>query len=99
VTSPNPSPNSNPGAPITTPVEVNRIHASDDVDTAITAHHHTLGILHNQASPGDHKHDGKSSKRIGKGLDLGFPVTAGATYTQAQLQSVINALRALGFGS
>ena len=99
MTSLNPTPNANPVAPITSPTEVNKIHASDDVDTAITAHHHTLGILHNQASPGDHKHNGKSSKRIGAGLDAGFPITANAAYTQAQIQSIINALRNLGFGS
>lgn len=79
--------------------EVNKFHTNSDNDSAVTAQHHTLGILHNQASPGDHKHDGKSSKRIGKGLDLAFPTTAGAAYTQAQIQSIINALRALGFGS
>jgi hypothetical protein len=78
--------------------EVSRAHTNSDVDSSVTAQHHTLGILHTQSSPGDHKHEGKSSKLIGKGQDLAFPVTAGATYTQAQLQSVINALRKLGFG-
>jgi len=82
-----------------TATEVNTFHNNSDVDTAITGQHHTLGILHNQASAGDHKHDGKSSKRIGKGLDLSFPITANAAYTQAQIQSIINALRNLGFGS
>lgn len=79
--------------------EVNKFHSNSDVDTAVTGQHHTLGILHNQSSPGDHKHDGKSSKRIGKSLDLSFPITASATYSQAQIQSIINALRNLGFGS
>lgn len=74
-------------------------HTNSDVDSSVTAQHHTLGILHNQSSPGDHKHDGKSSKRIGKGLDTGFPTTAGAVYSQAQMQSVIDALRDLGFGT
>lgn len=78
---------------------VNEFHANSDSDTAITAQHHTLGILHNQASPGDHKHDGHSSKKLGKGVNLGFPTTAGATYTQAQIQAIIDALRYLGFGT
>jgi hypothetical protein len=87
---PNPAPDSQ---------AVNKLHSNSDVDSAVTAQHHTLGIQHNQGSPGDHKHDGKSSKLIGKGKNLGFPVTAGAAYTQAQMQAVINALRDLGFGS
>ena len=85
--------------PTATSTEVSKFHNNSDVDSAVTAQHHTLGILHNQASPGDHKHDGHSSKKIGKGLDLSFPTTAGATYTQAQIQSIINALRNIGFGS
>lgn len=85
--------------PTATSAEVNKFHSNSDADTSVVAQHHTLGILHNQASPGDHKHDGKTSKSIGKGKDLAFPTTAGAAYTQAQLQSIINALRSIGFGS
>lgn len=79
--------------------DVTKLHSNSDSDSSVTAQHHTLGIAHNQASPGDHKHDGKSSKKIGKGLDTGFPTTAGAAYSQAQMQSVIDALRDLGFGT
>lgn len=79
--------------------DVNRIHSKSDNDSATTAQHHTLGILHNQASPGDHKHDGKSSKKLGKGVNPGFPVTASATYSQAQIQAIIDALRSLGWGT
>lgn len=82
-----------------TPGESQKAHTNSDVDSATTAQHHTLGIQHNQASPGDHNHNGKTSKRIGKGLDLTFPTTAGAAYSQAQMQSVIDALRDLGFGT
>ena len=77
---------------------VNKIHANSDVDSAVTGQHHTLGIQHNQSSPGDHKHDGKSSRRIGQGVNPSFPSVASATYSQAQIQSIIDALRALGFG-
>jgi len=82
-----------------TSIETNKAHSNSDVDTGVTAQHHTLGIAHNQGSPGDHIHDGKNSKRIGKGKDLAFPTTAGAAYTQAQIQSIINALRSMGWGT
>lgn len=78
--------------------EVSKAHSNSDVDSSVVAQHHTLGILHNQSAPGDHKHDGKSSKLLGKGQDLTFPTTANAAYSQAQLQSIINALRDLGYG-
>lgn len=81
------------------PTAVNKAHANSDVDTAVTAQHHTLGIQHNQASGGDHNHNGKNSKKIGKGINPGFPTTANAAYSQAQMQSVIDALRTLGLGT
>lgn len=40
-----------------------------DVDSGITAIHHTLGFNAFQASPGSHRHDGSDSHRI-KGSDL-----------------------------
>ncbi len=85
--------------PVPTSQEVLKAHTNSDVDSAVTGQHHTLGIQHNQSSPGDHLHDGKSSKRLGKGKNLGFPTTAGATYNQAQMQAVIDALRGLGWGT
>jgi hypothetical protein len=90
-------PSSNLSGP--SPAEVQKAHNNSDVDSGITAQHHTLGIQHNQASPGDHTHNGKSSRRIGKGLDPAFPTTANAAYTQSQIQKIIDALRALGFGT
>lgn len=80
------------------PSDVNLIHAKSDRDSSKSAHHHTLGVDANQASPGDHIHDGRTSKRIGAGLDATFPATANAAYSQAQMQQVIDALRDLGFG-
>lgn len=47
-----------------TPQEVNDLHTNSDVDSSALAQHHTLGVLATQASPGDHTHDGKTSKRI-----------------------------------
>lgn len=56
------------GAP--EPREVNHFHTYSDRDKDQKAQHHTLGIDHNQASPGDHVHDGISSRKIGQGLGL-----------------------------
>lgn len=81
------------------PTEVTKFHANCDADSSVTAQHHTLGIGNNQSSPGGHNHNGKNSKKIGKGLDAAFPTTANAAYSQAQMQSVIDALRDLGFGT
>jgi hypothetical protein len=85
-----PVPNSN---------EVTKFHTNSDLDASTSAQHHSLGQGHNQGSPGDHNHNGKNSKKIAKGLDAAFPTTANAAYTQAQMQSVIDALRDLGFGT
>lgn len=68
------------------PREVNLFHARSDVDSRSTAQHHTLGQGHNQASPGDHVHDGKSSRKIGQGLSL--TVALGGA-TQADLDNLI----------
>jgi hypothetical protein len=44
--------------------EVNILHTNSDVDKSAISQHHTLGTLATQASPGDHVHDGKTSKKI-----------------------------------
>lgn len=77
---------------------MNLFHARADKDVSTGALHHTLGLDHNQASPGDHSHDGRNSKLVGQGLDPTFPSTAAASYNQSQIQDIINALRDLGFG-
>lgn len=82
-----------------TPEESKKQHTNSDVDGSTTAQHHTLGIAHNQGSPGDHTHNGKSSKRIGARLDPAFPSVANAAYSQIQMQAIIDALRDLGFGT
>jgi hypothetical protein len=76
-----------------------KAHTNSDADSSTGAQHHSLGIGHAQASPGDHTHNGKNSKRIGKGLDAGFPTTAAGAYSAVQMQAVIDALRDLGFGT
>jgi hypothetical protein len=81
------------------PAEVTKFHANSDLDSSTSAQHHSLGIGHNQSCAGDHTHNGKNSKRIGKGLDPTFPTVANAAYSQAQMQRVMDALVDLGFGS
>jgi hypothetical protein len=44
--------------------ELKELHLNSDADENPLAIHHTLGPLAGQASPGDHVHDGKTSKRI-----------------------------------
>jgi len=101
MTNPNPNPSPiNIGSDDSLPAAaVNKLHSNSDVDSSVTGQHHTLGISHNQASPGDHKHDGKASRRIGTGINPSFPTTANAAYNQAQIQTIIDALRALGLGT
>ncbi len=47
--------------------EVNTLHVNSDVDKSTLSQHHTLGVLPNQASPGDHIHDGRTSRKIKAG--------------------------------
>lgn len=44
--------------------EVNLLHLNADKDAGAGALHHTLGQNSSQASPGNHRHDGRDSKRI-----------------------------------
>lgn len=75
------------------PEEVNSFHARDDVDSSWQAHHHTIGIKHDQASAGDHKHDGKNSLQLMKGVTI-----TGAKGGNVALANLITALaNALGF--
>lgn len=76
-----------------TPKEVSDFHARSDVDSSAQAQHHSLGIKHDQASPGTHKHDGKSSRRLMEGI-----IITGAKGGNVALTNLINALEdALGF--
>jgi hypothetical protein len=44
--------------------EVSLFHLNSDRDAGPTAQHHTLGLGPSQASPGNHTHDGRNSKRL-----------------------------------
>lgn len=72
------------------PRTVNFFHTRSDVDSSQSAMHHTLGIGHNQGSPGDHVHDGKSSRKIGTGLTL---TVTGSKAANAALGSLLTMLK------
>lgn len=58
-------------------IESQRQHRQSDVDSNPRAQHHTLGPRRNQASPGNHIHDGTTSPKIGN-LEMD-PVNLGQT--------------------
>lgn len=76
---------------IADPATVNRFHQKDDLDSSAESHHHSLGIKKDQASPGNHNHDGTVSKRLLEGQ-----VISGSRSGGAALTSVIAALVKLG---
>lgn len=46
------------------PGAVGTLHQFSDNDSSQLAQHHTLGPRHNQSAPGDHNHDGGTSKPL-----------------------------------
>lgn len=75
------------------PGDVKKIHTNADTDSSQQAAHHTLGIKHDQGSPGDHKHDGKSSRRLMEGVSV-----TGSKGGNVALANLITALSSsLGF--
>ena len=71
--------------------QVKDFHLNSDVDQSFIAQHHTLGSLTNQASPGDHIHDGTTSKRLKlanfEGESITFAVQGGTDGTQPTFSS------------
>lgn len=76
---------------IADPLTVARFHNKDDLDSGSEAHHHTLGIKKDQSSPGDHKHDGTTSRKLLEGVSI-----TGSRGGNVALASVIAALVKLG---
>lgn len=75
------------------PQEVNAFHSRDDVDSSWQAHHHTIGVKHDQAAAGDHKHDGVGSLPLMDGITI-----TGSKGGNVALANLISALAtALGF--
>ncbi|MFE1145207.1 hypothetical protein [Streptomyces rochei] len=79
------------------PAESRRAHDRADTDMSPRALHHTLGIKHNQASPGDHNHDGVTSKKIGPlEMDPANPGKTRAAWTipvAPSVNDVVNLLK------
>lgn len=76
-----------------TPQEVKDFHRRADTDSGALAIHHTLGPRNAQASPGDHTHDGSSSKLLMEGITI-----TGAKGGNAALADLITKLaETLGF--
>lgn len=71
------------------PIEVNLFHKRSDIDSGPFSQHHTLGVKHNQASPGDHIHDGKSSRKLGEGLGLSISGTKGSAASEDSIVTML----------
>lgn len=80
------------GASGVDPRVVARFHARDDVDSNQQAHHHTIGIKHDQASAGDHVHDGSSSRKVGAGLNLAVSGAKGGNVALANLITMLKSV-------
>lgn len=75
------------------PRTVERFHETADTDSEQMSIHHTLGPGHSQASPGDHLHDGSSSKLLMSSVTI-----TGSKGGNVALGNLISALAAaLGF--
>lgn len=59
------------------PQDSRKGHTRSDADLSQRSLHHTLGPNHTQASPGDHIHDGRTSRKIGP-MEMD-PVNSGQT--------------------
>lgn len=69
------------------PEIVNKFHERSDVDSSSLAQHHTLGVKHDQASPGDHTHNGEGSLFLMEGVTI-----TGSKGGNVALASLITAL-------
>lgn len=67
------------------------MHRNADTDSRREALHHTLGSNPNQASPGDHSHDGVDSMKLLAGTNITGSRTDGTA-----VASIIMALQKLG---
>lgn len=66
-------------------------HYGSDADSSHQALHHSLGPGHNQAAPGDHIHDGRTSVKIGP-LEMD-PVNLGQVRPALTLAADATAIR------
>lgn len=71
--------------------EVALLHTNADTDGSPQSAHHSLGSTNRQAAPGDHIHDGGTSKLLLDGVIL-----TGAKAGNAAVASIVAALVTLG---
>lgn len=77
--------------------DVQNIHRNADSDATVFSVHHTLGINSGQASPGNHSHDGKSSKILSGYVANNAPIAVvGSRGGNAALASLLTALATKG---
>lgn len=69
--------------------QVNLFHKNADTDSSIEAAHHTCGSRRNQASPGDHIHDGKNCRKIGEGQNITLTGAKGGNAALANLITML----------
>ena len=72
--------------------QVAKIHEKSDKDGGPKSQHHTLGPGPNQASPGNHTHDGGNSAFL---LD-GYTLTGSRADTATMITKFIEVLKLLG---
>lgn len=68
------------------------IHSRSDVDSSQLALHHTIGIKHDQASAGDHVHDGSSSRKVGANMNLSVTGSKGGNVALANLLTMLKSV-------
>lgn len=65
------------------------LHTRSDIDSGPHAAHHSLGTARNQASQGDHIHDGQTSKLIGNGMGLSVTGAKGGNVALTNLLAML----------
>jgi hypothetical protein len=75
-----------------TPEQVQKVHEKSDKDTSPKAQHHSLGPQANQASPGNHTHDGGASVQLLTNVTF----TGSRANTAAMITQILAALTSLG---
>lgn len=79
-----------PDVRVPTPDQVNEFHRYDDVDFSDESHHHTLGNEKNQATAGDHNHNGKNSAILAGYATNPHAHTFGAVITETGFGQAAN---------
>lgn len=64
------------------PADSRKYHSRADTDTGPNSFHHTLGPKRNQASPGNHTHDGTTSKKLFQSDTVPISFTAQPSHIQ-----------------